>query len=258
VAVPARPKKIKMLADVPRDNLFVGVAGWNVSTRHAADIPQSGSHLERYAHCLNAVEINSSFNKSHRVGTYSRWAAGTPVGFQFSIKAPRTITHERRLVGCDPQLDAFAAQILGLGSKLALILVQLPPTLVFEQDIAESFVASLRTRFFVPVAVEPRHPKWFTTETNTWLLKHRIARVAADPPIAPGGADPGGCREVRYYRCHGWPKIYFSSYNHASLIALRARLREDAWSGARSWCIFDNTALGEAFGNALTLTKLLS
>jgi uncharacterized protein YecE (DUF72 family) len=247
-----------MSAEAPREHLFVGVAGWNVSTRYAAEIRQTGSHLERYAHNLNAVEINSSFNKQHRVGTYTRWATSTPVGFRFSVKAPRTITHERRLVGCDPLVEAFAAQIYGLGSKLGLVLVQLPPTLVFEQNIVGSFVASLRTRFFVPVAVEPRHPSWFTTETDTWLQKHRIARVAADPPIAPGGADPGGYREVRYYRCHGSPKIYFSSYNHASLIALRARLREDASSGARSWCIFDNTALGEAFGNALTLTKLLS
>jgi uncharacterized protein YecE (DUF72 family) len=159
-----------MPADALKENLFVGVAGWNVSARYTAEIAQTGSHLERYAHHLNAVEINSSFYKSHRVGTYSRWAASTPVGFRFSVKAPRTITHERRLVGCDPLLDAFAAQILGLGSKLGLLLIQLPPTLVFEQDIAESFVASLRTRFFVPVAVEPRHPSWFTTEANTWLL----------------------------------------------------------------------------------------
>jgi uncharacterized protein YecE (DUF72 family) len=246
-----------MSADPPRENLFVGVAGWNVPSRYAAEIPQVGSQLERYARHLNAVEINSSFYKSHRVGTYSRWAAETPVGFRFSVKAPRTVTHERRLVGCDPLLEAFAAQIHGLGSKLGLVLVQLPPTLVFEQDIAESFVGSLRMRFFVPVAVEPRHPSWFTTETNTWLQKRRIARVAADPPIAPGGAEPGGCREERYYRCHGSPTIYFSNYDHASLIALRARLREDASSGARSWCLFDNTASGAAFGNALTLTKLL-
>ena len=246
-----------MLADAPRENLFVGVAGWNVSTQYAADIPQSGKSSERYAHCLNAVEINSSFNNSHRVGTYSRWAAATPVGFRFSVKAPRTITHERRLVGCDPLLEAFAAQIHGLGSKLGLVLVHLPPTLVFEQGIAEAFVASFRMRFFVPVAVEPRHPSWFTTETNTWLQKHRIVRVAADPPIARGGADPGGCREVRYCRCHGSPKIYFSNYDHAALITLRARLLEDAASGARSWCIFDNTASSAALGNALTLTKLL-
>ena len=246
-----------MLADAPRENLFVGVAGWNVPTLYAAEVPQAGSHLERYAHRLNAVEINSSFYKSHRVETYCRWAASTPVGFRFSVKTPRTVTHERRLVGCDPLLETFAAQIYGLGSKLGLVLVQLPPTLGFEQDIAESFVASLRMRFLVPVAVEPRHPSWFTTETNYWLRKHRIARVAADPPIVPGAADPGGCRDVRYYRRHGSPKIYFSNYDHAALIALRARLREDAASGARSWCIFDNTALGAALGNALTLSKLL-
>jgi uncharacterized protein YecE (DUF72 family) len=177
-----------MLPDAPRENLFVGVAGWSVSTRYAAKMPQAGSQLERYALRLNAVEINSSFYKPHRFRTYSRWAAATPVGFRFSVKIPQRITHEQRLVGCDPLLEAFAAQIHGLGSKLGLVLVQLPPTLAFDQDIVESFVASLRMRVFVPVAVEPRHLSWFTTETNTWLLKHRISRVAADPPIAPGGS----------------------------------------------------------------------
>ncbi|MFZ0601167.1 MAG: DUF72 domain-containing protein [Roseiarcus sp.] len=83
------------------NNRFIGVAGWSIPARYAAEIPQAGSHLERYAHRLNAVEINSSFYRSHRLETYTRWAASTPCGFRFAVKVPRGVTHERRLIGCD-------------------------------------------------------------------------------------------------------------------------------------------------------------
>jgi uncharacterized protein YecE (DUF72 family) len=238
--------------------LFIGVAGWSIPARYAAEIPPAGSHLERYAHCLNAVEISSSFYRSHRLETYARWAASTPSGFRFAVKVPRTVTHERRLIGCDPQLDAFAAEIGGLGSKLGLVLVQLPPSLTVEQRAAESFFASFRARILVPIAIEPRHRTWFTPEVDRWLCNRRVARVAADPPIAPGGDLPGGCLDVRYHRRHGAPKIYFSDYDDVSLRLMSTRLRDDEASGAASWCIFDNTASGAALGNALTLTKFLA
>ena len=240
------------------NNRFIGVAGWSIPARYAAEIPQAGSHLERYAHRLNAVEINSSFYRSHRLETYTRWAASTPCGFRFAVKVPRGVTHERRLIGCDLQIDAFATEIGGLGSKLGLVLLQLPPSLTFEQRAAGSFLTSVRARIPAPIAIEPRHLTWFTPEVDRWLCSRRVARVAADPPIAPGGDMPGGWLDLRYHRRHGAPKIYFSDYDDNSLRLMNTRLREDEASGAVSWCIFDNTASGAALGNALTLTKLLA
>ena len=238
--------------------LLIGVAGWSIPARYAADIPQAGSHLERYAHCLNSVEINSSFYRSHRVETYARWAASTPPGFRFAVKVPRTVTHEHRLIGCDQQLDAFATEIGGLASKLGLVLVQLPPSLTFEERAAESFLGSVRARILVPIAIEPRHLSWFTPEVDRWLCNRRAARVAADPPIAPRGDLPGGWLDVRYHRRHGAPKIYFSDYDDVSLRLMETQLCEEEGSVAASWCIFDNTASGAALGNAPTLTKLLA
>ena len=240
-----------MCFDATSRNLFVEVAGWTISARYAAEVPEVGSQLERYARHLNAVEINSSFNKSHRVETYIRWSAATPIGFRFAVKAPRTITHEHRLVDCAALLDTFAAQVHGLGPKLGLILIQLPTSLVFELGVAEPFVASLRMRFLVPVAIEPRHPSWFTPEIEDWLRKHCIPRVAADPPIAPGGDEPGGWKEVRYYRWHGSPKTYFSKYDQASLITMRTRLSRNGQSGIPSWCIFDKPARAKHWATPL-------
>jgi aspartate/methionine/tyrosine aminotransferase len=56
------------------------------------------------------VEINSSFYRPHRPSTYERWAASVPASFRFSVKVPRSITHERRLADADALLDAFLAE----------------------------------------------------------------------------------------------------------------------------------------------------
>jgi uncharacterized protein YecE (DUF72 family) len=240
-------------------HFYIGTAGWTVSSQYVPQISLGGSHLERYARHLNAVEINSSFYKPHRVETYIRWAQSTPAGFRFAVKAPRTVTHERRLIDCDELLDAFAAQIRGLGPKLGLVLLQLPPTLAFEPKVAETFIASLQLCFSTPVAIEPRHASWFVPEINQWLGNRRIVRVAADPPIAPGGGEPGGWRGLTYHRCHGSPNIYFSAYDYAALTSLRTCLcQEGALGAAPAWCVFDNTGSGAALGNALMLAKLLS
>jgi uncharacterized protein YecE (DUF72 family) len=78
---------------------FVGTAGWSFDRRYAGHFPEAGSQLERYSRSLNAAEINSSFHRPHRRSTYERWPASVPEDLRFSVKLPKTITHERRLVG---------------------------------------------------------------------------------------------------------------------------------------------------------------
>src|SRR5687767_5317762 len=77
---------------------YVGAAGWSIPSRYKDDLPGTGSHLERYAQRLDAVEINSSFHRHHREQTYARWAASVPVRFRFAVKTPRALTHEQGLV----------------------------------------------------------------------------------------------------------------------------------------------------------------
>src|ERR1700722_10325672 len=100
--------------------LRIGTAGWNVPSRYAERMPRNGSHLERYASQLNAVEINTSFYRPHRRKTYERWARSTSPNFSFSVKMPRAITHDLRLANCDTLLDRFLAEVTGLGEKLGV------------------------------------------------------------------------------------------------------------------------------------------
>ncbi len=233
--------------------LWIGTAGWNVPARY--EVPVGRGQLDRYARALNAVEINSSFYRPHQRKTYERWALSTPETFRFSVKMPRTITHQARLANCDAMLDRFIAEVTGLGDKLGVLLVQLPPKLAFDEHIAGRFFQNLQARIATPIALEPRNASWFAPDMEAWLTAHRVARVAADPARVDGSQAPGGWNGLVYYRWHGAPKIYYSNYDDAALAALRLRLNKGVERGAQAWCIFDNTASGAAFGNALTLAS---
>jgi uncharacterized protein YecE (DUF72 family) len=218
--------------------------------------PGTGSHLQRYAQRLNCTEINSSFYRSHARATYERWADSVPPTFRFSVKIPKTITHDARLRRARVPLQRFLEEIRGLGRHLGTLLVQLPPSLPFDVKVARRFCALLRQLYRGPVVMEPRHITWFSTSAGRLLAKHEVARVAADPALTVEAALPGGAREtLQYYRLHGSPRMYWSNYSRAYLKKLAAAL-----DGKKSsvWVVFDNTAAGCATANALQLRSTLS
>lgn len=237
-----------------RGEILVGCAGWALRTEHAAAFPGEGSHLERYAGRLRAVEINSSFYRSHRPTTYARWAASVPPDFRFAVKVPRAISHQLRLERTAEVLDRFLSEVAALGDKRGPLLLQLPPSLAFHPRVAADFFAALRERAAGPVVCEPRHPTWFTPEATQLLLRSQVARAAVDPAVVPAAAEPAGWPGLVYYRLHGAPRIYYSTYSDADLRERAAALLRCA-AAAPVWCIFDNTALGAATENALDLQQ---
>ncbi len=231
----------------------LGTAGWTIPTADAGAFPGEGSHLERYARVFNAAEINSSFHRPHRPATYERWAAAVPESFRFAVKTPRTATHDQRLADCGDILDRFAGEAAGLGLKLGVVLVQLPPSLAFDAAIAERFFTDLRARFAADIVCEPRHASWFGDEADALLVTLGIARVGADPAPAEGAEHPGGARHLLYLRLHGSPRIYRSPYGAEQRAEIAGRLLA---AGTPAWCIFDNTASGAATGDALSVRRL--
>jgi uncharacterized protein YecE (DUF72 family) len=232
----------------------VGTAGWSIPALHKHRFASDGSHLERYAQRLNAVEINSSFYRHHRVQTYKRWADSVPARFRFAVKIPRALTHDGELAPIPEVLDQFAAEVHGLGSKLGVLLVQLPPKLAFEAPIARRFFRELRKRIDVPIACEPRHPSWGSQRAVDLLIQYAVARVAADPSPWPGADQPGGYEGLAYFRWHGAPRKYYSDYDQKRLESLWRQMAAARKTATAVWNIFDNTVLGHAFGNALLTT----
>jgi uncharacterized protein YecE (DUF72 family) len=243
----------------------IGTAGWTLSREVADAFAGEGRHLDRYARVLGCAEINSSFHRSHRRPVYERWAASTPAAFRFAAKLPRTITHDARLRGVRAPLTQFLDEVSGLGERLAVLLVQLPPSLEFETRPVRAFFRLLRESFAGAIVCEPRHVSWFAPAADAVLATLGVSRAAADPARWPEAARPGGwlgakgdgSGAVLYHRWHGAPRTYWSRYEPLWLAERAAELR--AWPpGADCWCVFDNTASGAAIINALELRELLS
>jgi len=238
----------------------IGTAGWTIPRAHAHQLPFTGSHLGRFAQIFSCAEINTSFHRPHRDSTWQRWAVSVPDHFRFSVKVPRSITHDAAL-SLSPEtvteLATFLEQARHLGSKLGPLLFQLPPKQAFDPVRATAFFLHLRSLHTGAVVLEPRHPTWFTTPAEAILLRHQIARVAADPAPVPEAAQPGGAQTLFYYRLHGAPRVYYSAYTQDQLQSLSAQIRRNL-ATAETWVIFDNTASGAALGNALDLRGLLA
>ena len=233
----------------------IGTASWTIPTVLKPLFPDGPSHLARYARSFNAVEINSSFHRPHQARTYARWAATAEEDFRFSVKLPRAVTHEGRLLRADAELDVFLDAVAALGSRLGPLLMQLPPGLAYDPPVAERFLRRLRGRHAGPVVCEPRHAGWFSPGAEALLTGMDIARAAADPAPVPAAAIPGGAMGLAYVRLHGTPRMYHSSYAPPRLAGLARRLRGIA--SPEVWCVFDNTAAGAATANALDLVGLM-
>lgn len=236
---------------------IIGTAGWSIPRTEAAAFPTEGTALERYARVFNGVEVNSSFHRPHRTSTWARWAASVPAQFRFAVKIPKTITHQSKLVDVGGLIAQFAGEVDGLGGKLALLLVQLPPKLCFDARVAEHFFADLRGAISAEIACEPRHETWFAKDADALLERLRVARVAADPALGPDAAVPGGWRGLAYWRLHGSPAMYRSSYTDDAIAAYAQQMQIAAASGLDTWCMFDNTAASAATKNALSLVRMV-
>ena len=232
----------------------VGTAGWAIPRAVADRFPSEGSGLQRYAAVFNAAEINTTFYRRHKAETFQRWADTTPDGFLFAVKAPRTITHERRLIDVASLLSDFFGDIGNLGDRLGPVLIQLPPTLTYDEALAGRLFRQVRELSAGAIALEPRHATWFESDAEAMQIAHGIARVAADPAKVPAAGRQGGWSGLQYCRMHGSPRMYYSAYGEAELDRLAGDLR--AGSGD-AWCIFDNTASGAAAADAPRLRDRL-
>ncbi|GAB6967699.1 DUF72 domain-containing protein [Komagataeibacter kakiaceti JCM 25156] len=238
-------------------SIRIGVAGWSIPSALAGAFPLGGTHLERYGARFSAVEINSSFYRPHRRTTYERWAASVPPAFRFSVKLPGTITHERRLIGCQALIERFAEETDGLGDRRGPILVQLPPSLAYRGDVAERFMTDLKAAIPGAIVLEPRHASWFQPEVDQMLRRQQISRVVADPARLPQAAQPGGWSGLVYFRLHGSPRMYESPYGKEAIAAQAKDVASRAMAGTDVWTIYDNTTHGAAMRNALELMEAL-
>lgn len=229
----------------------IGTAGWQLPVALRA-AHATGTQLEQYARVFNAVEINSTFYRPHRPATFQRWAASVPDDFRFSVKLHRGITHDPHARTAHASI-AFLDMVANLGHRLGPVLVQFPPSRAFDAS-TEDLLEELRTLHAGAIVVEPRHRSWATPEAERLLVRLRMARVAADPPVITHRVHPGAHPHPFYFRLHGSPRVYWSSYDDERLRSFADTARK---APDEAWVIFDNTAAGAAAVDARRLMGLL-
>ncbi len=127
--------------------LHVGMAGWVYPEWRGTFYPKGltqKNELSWASTQVSSIELNGSFYSLQKPSSWRSWRDATPPDFVFSVKAPRFITHIRRLDDVrEPLANFFASGILALGPKLGAVLWQLPPSLDFEPYLIERFFAML-------------------------------------------------------------------------------------------------------------------
>jgi len=222
----------------------IGISGWRYAPWRNNFYPKGlvqKKELYFASRSVNSIEINGSFYALQTPERYTGWYADTPEKFIFSVKAPRYITHIRRLNDVEePIANFFASGIFELKEKLGAILWQFPPSFKFNDEQFHEFLRLLpqtaadaqhNTRKYHPDFKLPSHfiknsklrhaveirNETFINETFIALLrKYHIAFVIADTAGRwPYAEDITS--DFVYMRLHGDTELYRSGYSDAAI-----------------------------------------
>jgi len=237
------------------NNYFIGTSGWNYETFigsiYEKDTPKR-KYLEHYSKFFNSVELNASFYRSFPQKTWQGWYRRTPKDFLWSVKAPKLITHIKKLKVDKNTIDRFFSMVTILKEKLGVVLFQLPPSLEYDSSLFDAFLTLLPKD--IKISIEPRHKSWFIEDFYKKLRERDIALVFSDT----GGKYPFEkvyTANFLYIRLHGTKSLYRGAYGYKGLKPWIEII--ESFSGA-SYIYFNNTADGSAAQDALLLKKLLN
>lgn len=236
---------------------WIGTSGWSYD--HWDDVLYHGcrpaERLGRYLVEFDTVELNASFYRWPRDATFSAWQRRLPAGFRMTVKAPRALTHARRLHAPEYWGGRITAAWDRLGDKRGMLLVQLPPTMARDDARLDYFLG--RLPWWVPAAVEFRHPSWVCDDVFALLEHHAAAYV-----VTSGAGLPCVLRATAaavYLRLHGPDRdwLYGGSYSEDDLHWWADRIFEWQRQCRDVYAYFNNDGGGNAVRNARTLRTLL-
>lgn len=214
-----------------------GTSGFSYKEWKGAFYPEdisSADMLSYYAGRLPAVEINNTFYRMPNPETLDGWAGQTGEDFRFVLKAPRRLTHFKRLKDVDDALEYFLRTAGRLGQRLGSVLFQLPPNFKKDADRLASFLDGIGDP--ARAAFEFRHPSWFEPDVIELLSERRAALCVADTEDAPG-------RIVRTGPL-GYLRLRRTDYSAEDLSRWAAQVRAAGWERALVFFKHEDAATG--------------
>jgi uncharacterized protein YecE (DUF72 family) len=236
----------------------IGTSGWSYDHWDGVLYPPGTPPRDRLAHYVrrfDTVELNASFYRWPRTATFASWRRRLPPGFGLSVKAPRGLTHAKRLYAPEVWVERLVSCWHELGDRRAVLLVQLHPA--HERDDARlDFFLSLLPSW-MRVAVEFRHPSWHVAEVFA-LLEHRGAAYC----VMSGAQLPCILRATApfvYVRMHGPDRehLYAGSYPESDLRWWADRIGEWSGGGRDVYVYFNNDGHGHAVRDAESLRRVV-
>lgn len=235
----------------------VGTCGWQYRSwrgvLYPADLPAS-RWLEHYATIFDTVECDAAFYRLPAKETFAKWAATVPAGFTMAVKASRFLTHVKRLADPAEPVARLLDAASGLLDRLGPILVQLPPSLAADLDRLDACLACFPPS--VRVAVEPRHPSWWTAETQA-LLQRRGATLVWSDRLTIAQAPLWRTANFGYLRMHQGRADFPPDYHPQTLRKWLRRLHE-TWPAddEEVFVFFNNDPGGAAVRDAMRMRRL--
>jgi len=197
--------------------------------------------LRYYAERLPTVEINNTFYRMPDEAMLARWAGEVPAQFAFTLKAPRRITHEKRLVDAAPDAAEFVRRAARLGDKLGVLLFQLPPYL--KKDLARltDFLAGLPAGR--QVAFEFRNESWQADDVYQALRAHGAMLCVTDTDV---GDTPFVATAP-----HGYLRLRRTHYDDSDLGAWAERIAQQPLERIYVYFMHEDDALGTGWAKRL-------
>jgi uncharacterized protein YecE (DUF72 family) len=236
----------------------IGTSGWSYD--HWTDVlyppaTPPRARLDHYSRTFDTVELNSSFYRWPQRETFRSWRRRLPSDFRMSVKAPRALTHAKKLYAPDAWVERIAACWHELGDRRAVLLVQLGPSQPRDDARLEYFLRLLPE--WIRVSVELRHPSWNDDAVFAMLARYDAAYcVMSGAGLACELQAPA---RFVYVRLHGpdHHHLYSGSYSSEDLNWWAQRLRE--WEGMNKdvFVYFNNDGGGNAVRDALSLRRLV-
>ena len=239
-------------------SVSIGTSGWSYDHWDGVLYPPGTPPRDRLAHYVrrfDTVELNASFYRWPRTATFASWRRRLPEGFGLSVKAPRGLTHAKRLYAPEVWVERLTACWHELGDRRAVLLVQLHPAHERDDARLDFFLGQLPP--WMRVAVEFRHPSWHVEEVFALLERHGAAYC-----VMSGARLPCILRATApfvYVRMHGPDPdhLYAGSYPEDDLRWWAERVHEWTAAGRDVYAYFNNDGYGHAVRDAVRLRELV-
>lgn len=241
---------------------FSGTSGLVLPLRQKDFPPEhaGASRLIYYASLFNSIEINSTFYKLPKPATVAKWAQSVPHDFRFTFKVPKSITHVKGLTFPAGEAERFMDTVAHIGVRRGCFLIQLPPSLTNErfheiEDLLGT-LKDLNDDGSWTLAIEFRHPTWYTRATYDLLKRYAVAMVKHDMPAS---ATPllSSYGPALYLRFHGTDGKYRGSYSDEALLQTSRMIKDYLDRGTAVYTYFNNT-MGDAGKNLHHLNALVA